>query len=389
MPDCVALAITSPVGTIVHTGDFKIDQTPIDGEHFDLHRFAELGAQGVLALFADSTNIDRKGFTGPEIEVIDAFEELFTSTRRQAGRRALLVEHLPDAGAGRPGRAVRTQGRLRRPQHRQERRDRAAPRLPARAGGRPDPRRRRARTTPRRTCSASRPARRASRRRRSRASPSTTTASCKLGPDDTVVFSARAIPGNEKAIARTMSHIARRGADVVTDSHEARARVGPRQRRGAEAGALAGPARATSCRSTASTASSSQHARIAQRVMRGTDRELQVLLAAGRRHHPVRRARRPHRRQGADRPRADRRHAHRRSRRRSAARPPAPCGRRRGRRGGRHQPADRSARRRAGARRPRLRRDEGRGRARCSGTPPGSLPSASKRRASRNAPTRA
>ena len=80
MPDCVALAITTPVGLIVHTGDFKIDQTPIDGEHFDLHRFAELGRRGVLALFADSTNIDRKGFTGPEIEVIDAFEELFTST---------------------------------------------------------------------------------------------------------------------------------------------------------------------------------------------------------------------------------------------------------------------------------------------------------------------
>src|SRR5215510_1217148 len=80
MPDCVALAITTPAGTIVHTGDFKIDQTPIDGEHFDLHRFSELGAQGVLALFADSTNIDRKGFTGSEVEVIEAFEELFTST---------------------------------------------------------------------------------------------------------------------------------------------------------------------------------------------------------------------------------------------------------------------------------------------------------------------
>jgi ribonuclease J len=81
MPDCVGLAITTPVGIIIHTGDFKIDQTPIDGEHFDLHRFAELGSQGVLALFGDSTNIDRRGFTGPEIEVIDAFEELFTSTQ--------------------------------------------------------------------------------------------------------------------------------------------------------------------------------------------------------------------------------------------------------------------------------------------------------------------
>src|SRR5512140_2579246 len=78
MPDCVALAIHTPAGVIIHTGDFKIDQTPIDGEHFDLHRFAELGSEGVLALFADSTNIDRRGFTGSEVEVTDAFEELLT-----------------------------------------------------------------------------------------------------------------------------------------------------------------------------------------------------------------------------------------------------------------------------------------------------------------------
>ena len=84
MPDCVALAIHTPVGVIVHTGDFKIDQTPIDGEHFDMHRFAELGSEGVLALFADSTNIDRRGFTGSELEVIDAFEEIFTSAAGQA-----------------------------------------------------------------------------------------------------------------------------------------------------------------------------------------------------------------------------------------------------------------------------------------------------------------
>jgi len=81
MPDCVALAIETPIGTIVHTGDFKIDQTPIDGQHFDLHRFAELGARGVLALFADSTNIERKGFTGSELEVIEGFEEIFTSCK--------------------------------------------------------------------------------------------------------------------------------------------------------------------------------------------------------------------------------------------------------------------------------------------------------------------
>ncbi|MBI2222293.1 MAG: ribonuclease J [Acidobacteria bacterium] len=81
MPDCVALAIHTPIGTIVHTGDFKIDQTPLDGEHVDFHRFAELGGAGVLALFADSTNIDRRGFTGSELDVIDAFEEILTGAR--------------------------------------------------------------------------------------------------------------------------------------------------------------------------------------------------------------------------------------------------------------------------------------------------------------------
>jgi hypothetical protein len=81
MPDCVALAIETPVGTIVHTGDFKIDQTPLDGEHFDFRRFAELGARGVLALFGDSTNIERPGFTGSETDVIEAFEEILASTR--------------------------------------------------------------------------------------------------------------------------------------------------------------------------------------------------------------------------------------------------------------------------------------------------------------------
>src|SRR5580765_8264746 len=81
MPDCVALAIHTPAGVILHTGDFKFDQTPLDAQPVDVHRLAQLGAQGVLVLFADSTNVDRRGFTGPEIEVIDAFEELFTSTQ--------------------------------------------------------------------------------------------------------------------------------------------------------------------------------------------------------------------------------------------------------------------------------------------------------------------
>src|SRR5512134_954088 len=58
MPDCVALAIETPHGVIVHTGDFKIDQTPIDGEGVDVHRLAQIGARGVLAMCGDSTNVE-------------------------------------------------------------------------------------------------------------------------------------------------------------------------------------------------------------------------------------------------------------------------------------------------------------------------------------------
>ncbi|MGE5328797.1 MAG: ribonuclease J [Deltaproteobacteria bacterium] len=73
----VALAISTPMGVIVHTGDFKVDYTPIDGDVIDLTRFAELGRAGVLAMLADSTNVERPGYTMSESTVGDSFEELF------------------------------------------------------------------------------------------------------------------------------------------------------------------------------------------------------------------------------------------------------------------------------------------------------------------------
>lgn len=78
--DAVALAITTPVGVIVHTGDFKVDYTPIDGEVMDLHRFAELGKEGVLLLLSDSTNAERKGFTMSESSVGRVFDDIFSET---------------------------------------------------------------------------------------------------------------------------------------------------------------------------------------------------------------------------------------------------------------------------------------------------------------------
>ncbi|MDF2523383.1 MAG: putative hydrolase of the metallo-beta-lactamase superfamily [Clostridiales bacterium] len=79
--DSVALAIHTPVGTIVHTGDFKVDYQPIDGEKMDLHRFAELGKHGVLALLSDSTNVERPGYTMSESTVGGSFVELFRDVK--------------------------------------------------------------------------------------------------------------------------------------------------------------------------------------------------------------------------------------------------------------------------------------------------------------------
>jgi ribonuclease J len=75
--DCVALAVRTPLGVIIHTGDFKIDPTPVDGKPFDLHAFARYGQEGVLALFSDSTNVERPGFTPSERSVVVRLEELF------------------------------------------------------------------------------------------------------------------------------------------------------------------------------------------------------------------------------------------------------------------------------------------------------------------------
>ena len=77
IPDSVMLAITTPVGTVLHTGDFKVDYTPIDGKIMDLGRIAELGNQGIIALMSDSTNAERKGFTMSESSVGEVLDKLF------------------------------------------------------------------------------------------------------------------------------------------------------------------------------------------------------------------------------------------------------------------------------------------------------------------------
>ena len=76
--DAVALAIYSPAGTVIHTGDFKVDYTPVFGDSIDLQRFAEIGRKGVLALMCDSTNAERPGYTASERTVGKAFETIFS-----------------------------------------------------------------------------------------------------------------------------------------------------------------------------------------------------------------------------------------------------------------------------------------------------------------------
>ncbi len=116
IPDAVAFAIKSPVGTILHTGDFKIDTTPVDGEVIDLSRFSALGNEGVLCLMADSTNAERPGYTESESRVGETLENLF---RKAGGKRLIIatfasnihrVQQIINAGA-KLGRKVALSGR--------------------------------------------------------------------------------------------------------------------------------------------------------------------------------------------------------------------------------------------------------------------------------------
>jgi len=217
MPDCVAVAIRTPQGVIIHTGDFKIDQTPLAGEPFDLHRFGQLGSDGVLALLGDSTNIDRRGYTGSEIDVEDAFEEIFTSTEGKIVvaafassiyRMQILVDlavqfdrkvAFVGRGMNESSQIAQRLGYLRVPTGTLIR-DSDVASYPSQdvlclvTGSQGEP-----------NAALSRIAIDDHR-------------SVKISPPDRVVISARRIPGNEKAIGRVLNHVARRGVDVITES---------------------------------------------------------------------------------------------------------------------------------------------------------------------------
>ncbi|MEA4901520.1 ribonuclease J [Desulfitobacterium sp.] len=83
IPDAVGIAVHTPLGTIVHTGDFKLDHTPVSGEIMDIHKFSELGDKGVLCLMSDSTNVERTGITMSERNVGHTFEEVFSCAKER------------------------------------------------------------------------------------------------------------------------------------------------------------------------------------------------------------------------------------------------------------------------------------------------------------------
>jgi len=222
--DCVALAVRTPLGVIIHTGDFKIDQTPVDGAPFDLHAFARYGNEGVLALFSDSTNVERPGFTPSERAIVPRIEELC----RSAPRRVILscfassihrIQQVIDIAA-RVGRKVAFVGRsmidnveiahslsyLRIPDgmvvRPQDIRGFDPRRLVILASG-------------------------------SQAEPMSSLSRIavdnhrfvSVDENDSVILSARIIPGNEKAIFRMLDHMFRRRALVYYDNSAGRIHV--------------------------------------------------------------------------------------------------------------------------------------------------------------------
>jgi ribonuclease J len=211
--DCLALAVETPIGTIIHTGDFKIDNTPMEGEMFDFQRFAAYGEKGVLLLLSDSTNVERPGYTPSEREVGTNLEQIFqASTGRvlvstfsssipriqqvvdiseRCGRRTVLSGR----SMIRNSQVASELGYLRLPRNfmtENERwQDLACDRLTFLTTG-------------------------------SQGEPLSVLhrvalddhKSIKIEPGDTVILSSKFIPGNEKTISNLINHLYRRGAEV-------------------------------------------------------------------------------------------------------------------------------------------------------------------------------
>ena len=217
IPDAVGFAIHTPAGTLVHTGDFKFDQTPVDGQLFDIARLTRIGQDGVLVLLSDCTNVERKGFVASERIVGEAFDQIF----KDAPKRIIMacfasnvhrVQQAVDMSV-KYGRKVALMGRsmernmemaqqmgyLKVPEGTRIRADEIEEYFPQQVtvittGSQGEP-----------MAALSRIAVDDHRK-------------IKIVPGDTVILSASAIPGNESAVYRTINHLYRRGAHVLYDS---------------------------------------------------------------------------------------------------------------------------------------------------------------------------
>ncbi|MGB6191392.1 MAG: ribonuclease J [Terracidiphilus sp.] len=214
--DCVALAVDTPVGVVIHTGDFKIDLSPLDGKPFDLHTFAEYGKRGVLALLQDSTNVERPGYTPSESAVRPRLDEIFSRTKRKlffsCFSSSIYRIRIAMELARRHGRKVAVLGRsmMESTEIAQDlgyldlppglvinpgqMRDYSPEQLMVLISG-----------TQGEPMSAL-----------SRAAVDNHK-HAKIEPGDTVVLSSRIIPGNEKGIFRVIDHLFRRDANVIYD----------------------------------------------------------------------------------------------------------------------------------------------------------------------------
>ena len=218
--DAAALAIYSPAGVVVHTGDFKVDYTPIFGDAIDLQRFAEIGKKGVLALMCDSTNAERPGFTASERSLTKTFDTIFSEHRN---RRIIIATFASNVdrvqqiinSAYKFDRKVVVEGRsmvniietaselniLNIPEHT----------LIATEQLKDYPEEKTVIiTTGSQGESMAALSRMASNMHRK----------ISIGPQDTIIFSSSPIPGNEKAVTKVINELSRKGAEVIfQDAH--------------------------------------------------------------------------------------------------------------------------------------------------------------------------
>ena len=214
--DCVALAVTTPVGTVLHTGDFKIDLSSPDGHPFDLQAFADLGKQGVLALLQDSTNVDRPGFTPGEKAVRPRLDEIFGATRKKLFfscfsssihriRIAMELAHKHGRKVALIGRSIDNSSEIAQDLGYLE----PPPGLIIHPGQIKD-------TPDNQLCILISGTQGEPMSSLSRAAVDNHKFA-KIDKGDTVILSSRVIPGNEKAIYRVIDHLERRDARVIHD----------------------------------------------------------------------------------------------------------------------------------------------------------------------------